>query len=103
MAYIKVDHSQFEKTAAQIDKYVELLRDKMKRSQGEVTTLAATWQGADYTQFKSQFDQVDNGQSTHTQMVKALESYSKYLKAASAKYQEAQTKAVNRANSLPRY
>lgn len=103
MAYIKVDHSKCERAASAVDEYVTLMKDKMKSAQGEVITLSSTWQGSDFTQFKSQFDKVDNDDSTHTQMVKALESYANYLRYASVKYKDAQAKAVNRANSLPRY
>lgn len=103
MAYIKVDHSKFASTATTIDKYVTLMRNKMNSAQGEVATLSSTWQGADYTQFKTEFNRVDNNDSTHAQMLKALESYSNYLRFAAEKYKKAQTDAVNRANNLPRW
>ncbi len=103
MAYIKVNHSKLESTAAEVDKYVTLLKKKMKNAQGEVSTLSSSWQGSDFSQFKSEFDKVDNSDSTHNQMVKALESYAKYLRFAGNKYKDAQARAVNRANSLPRW
>ena len=103
MAYIKVNHSKFESTANAVDKYVTLMKNKMRNAQNEVATLSSTWQGTDYTQFKAAFDRVDNGDSTHVQMLKALESYSKYLRFAAEKYKKAQTDAVNRANNLPKW
>lgn len=103
MAYIKVDHSKFESAASAIDSYVTLMKNKMRSAQGEVTTLSTSWQGADFNQFKSQWDKVTNNDSTYSQMIKALESYSKYLRYAAGKYKEAQSKAVNRANGLPKY
>lgn len=103
MAYIKVDHSKFENAASATEDYVELLKNKMRSAQGEVTTLSASWQGSDFTQFKVNFSRVDNDDSTHTKMVKALESYARYLRYAGKKYKDAQARAVNRANGLPRY
>lgn len=103
MAYIKVDRSKLQSTATAVDNYVRLMKNKMKNAQNEVTTLSSAWQGTDFAQFKTQFDKVDNNDSTHAQMLKALESYAKYLRYAEGKYKNAQIKAVNRANSLPRY
>ena len=91
MAYIKVDHSKFEAAASAVDKYVTLMKNKMTSAQNEVATLSSSWQGLDYTQFKREFDKVDNNDSTHAQMVK------------SDKYKNAQSRAVNRANSLPKW
>lgn len=101
--YIKVDHSKFEAAATAVDNYVALMKNKMRGAQDEVTELSSSWQGSDYTQFKAKFDSVDNNDSTHTQMVKSLESYAKYLRYAANKYKDAQAKAVNRANDLPRW
>ena len=103
MAYIKVDHSKFSSAASAVDTYVNQLRTKMNSAQGEVNSLSSVWQGADYTQFKSQWSKVTNGDSTYSEMIKSLESYSEFLKYAAEKYKEAQTKAVNRANDLPKW
>lgn len=103
MANIKVDHSKFESAATAVDTYVTLLKNKMRSSQGEITNLASSWQGADFTQFKTEFNKVDDADATHTQMVKALESYAKYLRFAANKYKDAQARAVNRANGLPKW
>lgn len=103
MAYIKVDHSKFESTASAIDGYVKLMKNKMKNAQHEVVALSTTWQGSDFVQFRKEFDKVDNNDSTHIQMIKALESYARYLRYAAKKYKDAQARAVNRANGLPRW
>ena len=103
MAYIKVDHSKLEATAVEVENYVSFLKDKMKNVQGEGAALSSSWQGSDFSHFKSQLDQLDDADSTHTQMIKALESYAKYLRYAAEKYKNAQSKAINAANSLPKY
>lgn len=103
MAYIKVDHSKFESAASAIDTYIALMKSKMQSAQGEITLLSSNWQGEDFAQFKKQWDNVTNSDSTYTQMIKSLESYAKYLRYAASKYMDAQLKAVNRANNLPKY
>lgn len=103
MAYIKVDHSKFESAAYAVDSYVNLMKSKMRGAQSEISILSSTWQGSDFAQFKTQFNKVDDADSTHAQMLKAMESYSKYLRFAANKYKEAQSRAVNRANNLPRW
>lgn len=103
MAYIKVDHSKFSGAANNVDTYITTLRTKMNSAETEVNGMSDIWQGSDYTQFKAQWNKVTNGESTYSEMVKSLESYSKFLKYAAEKYKDAQTKAVNRANGLPRW
>ena len=57
----------------------------------------------DFIEFKKQWDMVTDGESTYAEMIKALESYSKFLLHAGEKYKNAQINAVNRANRLPKY
>ena len=103
MAYIKVDHSKFGSAANTIDAYISQMKSKMGSANNEVDLLSSNWQGADYTQFKFEWDKVTNNESTYSEMIKSLEAYSKYLRFAENKYKDAQSKAVNRANNLPRY
>ena len=103
MSYIKVDHSEFASAASAIDTYVTLMKNKMLSADGEVNTLSASWQGTDYNQFRTQWAMVTNGDSTYYKMLKSLESYAEYLRYAGDQYKQAQTNAVNRANSLPKY
>lgn len=103
MAYIKVDHSQLQKTANAVDKYVETLKSSMNSAQGELNTLSGSWEGADFRKFKSMFAALDDSGSNHAEMVKSLEAYSSYLKHAAIEYRNAQRTAYNRANLLPRW
>lgn len=103
MAYIKVDHSKLKSTANAVDTYVKLLRDKMGLAQSEIEALSAGWEGQDYTQFLAAFDAIDNGDSTHAALIKALESYAEYLRYAGDKYRNTQASAINAANLLPRW
>jgi len=103
MAYIKVDHSKFSAASGAIDTYITQIRNTMNSAEEEVKGLENHWQGTDYAQFHTQWEAVANKESTYNGMVKSLESYSKFLKYAAEKYKDAQTKAINRANSLPKW
>ena len=103
MAYIKVDHSKFDSAASAVEEYIDFMEGRMNSVQEEITTLSSSWQGTDFIQFKTEYDKVDNDDSTYVQMKKSLESYAKYLRYAANKYKDAQARAVNRANNLPRY
>jgi WXG100 family type VII secretion target len=98
--YIKVNHREFESAADAIDTYVKNHNKNMDAARQEVKTLSATWQGKDSTQFQQQWDQVTEADSTSRNMTKALENYADFLRYAAGQYKDAQSKAVNRANSL---
>ncbi len=103
MAYIKVDHSKFSAASTAVDTYVSNLKKNMKQAENEVDSMAAVWQGVDFTQFKMQWSKVTNNESTYYEMIKALDNYSKFLKYAAEKYKDAQAKAIDRANRLPKW
>ena len=103
MAYINVNHTQFSKAADSIDEFVRNMSTKMASANGEVNNLSGGWQGTDFIQFKTQWEKVTNGDSTYTEMKKAFETYSKFLRYAGEKYRVAQENAVNAAYRLPKY
>ncbi len=104
MAYIRVNHKKFEDVADAIDKYVSALKSGMLQADIDMKmVLGMGWSGADFEQFKQEWSKVDDKDSVHAQMIKSLESYAKYLRYAASEYKKAQSSAVNRANSLPRY
>jgi WXG100 family type VII secretion target len=100
VAYIHVDHSQFEKTAREVDAYVEKQRRNMQYMDQEVKSLTSTWAGEDSRQFQSQWGNVQDGDSISKKMEKAFENYAKFLRYAADQYKDAQAKAVNMANDL---
>jgi WXG100 family type VII secretion target len=99
---VKVDHSKLENTASEIERYIQTLKGKMQAAQSEIHTLSASWQGTDATQFQTKWNSVTNQDSVYGQTVKQLDSYAQYLRYAAKKYKEAQTKAVDAANRLPK-
>lgn len=100
MAYIKVNHKKLGQTASKIDGYVNKHKARMRKIDLEMNLLRATWDGADYREVKRQWAEMQEGESTSGQMVKALENYAEFLRYAEGKYRDAQAKAINRANRL---
>ena len=100
---IKVDHSQFEKTAKAIDDYTTKMSLKMHAADHSMILMFATWKGIDATSYKRKWDTIKDDSSTYGKMKKSLESYSKFLRSAGAKYQKTQADAINRANKLPKW
>lgn len=103
MAYINVNHKKLETTAAVIDNYITKHKKNMKNIDREMDTLAAAWKGMDYEAVKKEWEEMQASGSTSAKMIKTLSSYADYLRMAKAKYVEAQSKAVNRAERLPKW
>ena len=102
MAYVKVDYNKFEHAAGAIDTYISNHKTKMRKIDEEILKLSVNWQGNDYIALKNEWNEIKGNGSTSDKMLKALGNYAEYLRMAAKKYKEAQTNAVNRANSLPR-
>ena len=101
MANIKVDHSQFERTASAIDTYIRNHKSKMNSIDKSITALGTAWQGSDYNQLQTEWQQIKGADST---VLKIYFSYFHYfLRFAANKYKSAQANAINRANRLPKY
>lgn len=103
MAYIKIDYSKFEKTASSIETYIKKHNSNMGKINQEMISLSSSWQGVDYTQVKKEWDEINAPESTSGKMLKALNNYAQFLRVAGKTYKDAQSRAVNRANSLPQW
>ena len=103
MANIKVDHSRFERAASAIDTYIRNHNNKMNSIDSLITSLGTSWQGPDYNQLQSEWQQIKGSDSTSDKMLKSLNSYADFLRFAANKYKSAQANAINRANRLPKY
>lgn len=103
MSYIKVDHSRLGSTADAVESYVELMKNKMRSADKEISALSFNWKGQDSNEYKMKWNTVCDDDSTYTKMMSSLKSYAGFLRYSAEKYKDAQTKAVNRANRLPRY
>ena len=60
MANIKVDHSQFERTASAIETYINNHKTSMNSIDQSVNSLGSSWQGNDYTQLKKEWQEIIN-------------------------------------------
>ena len=100
MAYITVDHKRLEKTANDIDGYINAHRKAMSEIDNNITSLGASWQGKDYSQTVREWNEMKNSSSTSEKMLKSLDNYADFLRWAAKKYKQAQTDAINRANRL---
>lgn len=102
MAYIKVDHSRFEKTAQAVDKYVKNHKNNMNKIGSDVNSLSSSWKGNDYSQLLKEWNAINSKNSTSGKMISAMENYADFLRFCGNQYKSAQSRAVNRANNLPK-
>lgn len=103
MANIKVDHSQFEKAASAIETYITKHKNNMQTINQSINALGSSWQGSDYSQLKTEWQQINASDSTSGKMLQSLDNYADFLRFAANKYKSAQANAINRANNLPKY
>ena len=100
MAYIKVNHRKIISAADKIDNYLSKFDKNMTGIDIAVTSLNVEWKGADYQQVKTEWDEINSSDSTSYNMRTSLNNYASAVREAAKKYQEAQARAINRANSL---
>lgn len=102
MAFISADLGRLERAARAVDDYVRNHRANMNRANSEIMNLGNSWQGSDFNQFRNRWNTVTANGSSSSNMISSLENYSRFLRFAAGRYRQAQTNAVNRANSIPR-
>lgn len=100
MAYIKIDHTQFRNASNAVDTYIRNHKKSMNSIEQEMTSLGASWKGEDYLQIKHEWNQIHDSGSTSDKMLISLQNYADALEATAKKYKDAQSRAVNRANTL---
>ncbi|MCL2662964.1 MAG: WXG100 family type VII secretion target [Oscillospiraceae bacterium] len=101
MSFISVDRNRLERAATAIENYIKSHRSKMTSANNEVNALSrAAWQGADFNQFNTQWNRVNERSSTSEKMIASLDNYAKFLRNASTRYRNAQTNAINRASRI---
>lgn len=100
MSYIKVNHKKISATADKVDDYISSVERNMTKADGEMELLKNQWDGSDYLQVKSKWNDINSTESTTERMKKALSGYANLMREASRMYKDAQARAVNRANTL---
>lgn len=101
MVYIRVNHKRLGQTASSIDEYLRKHKAVMKKADSQVVQLGTSWQGKDYQQVKTEWNELNAKDSTSDKMLQSLESYAQFLRFCENKYKDAQSKAFNKANRLP--
>lgn len=99
-SFIDVDYREFEKAADAVEDYIAKQKQKMNQANQEVTKLGAGWQGNDFQQFQSKWNELDDGSSTAGALQKTLEDYAETLRYVGDQYKNAQKKALDLVNSL---
>lgn len=100
MAYIKVNHQKMLEAANQVDDYLTRLNKNMALIDSAVLSMEGEWKGEDYQQVKKEWNEINSSGATTDKMRTSLKSYAGSIREASKLYKEAQTRAINRANSL---
>lgn len=101
MGYIRVTHTEFEKTAKAIDEYIDYLDQQMKLADGIIESLKQTsWIGQDSMLFNIQWNEVMEKKSTYSSMKNSLEKYASLLRSIGERYKKAQEDAYSRAMRL---
>lgn len=103
MAYIRVNHRTLKQAAGKIDTCVAHIKQKMKLAQGEVHQLNSFWKGKDAQAVQGHWEKIAASDSTTGKMNQAMESYADHLRSAANQYRQAQIRAIERANRLPRF
>lgn len=100
MAYLRVNHKEFEKAAASLEKYVETLSSGMKAADQEVKqNLGVYWTGSDYEQFKAKWSKINEPDGNFGKMRKSLENYATFLRGAAESYKQAHIDIVRTTRS----
>ena len=102
MAYIKTDPGRLDKTADAVYTYIQRHGSHMQKAEDTVIQLQSAWQGSDYEQMLTEWQQLRGKGSTSAQMLRELEAYAKSLQFAARKYREAQSTALTLSNRLPK-
>jgi Uncharacterized protein conserved in bacteria len=98
--YIEVDVREFERAASAVEQYIDRQKAMLRSANQTVAGLVAGWRGEDYRQFQSKWQELEERDSTHSQLQKSLEDYAHTLRSTAELYKKAQQNALNRAGSL---
>lgn len=102
MARIIVNHQTLKTAADKLDEKNRNIKTVMGNANSVVDGgLHTNWDGMDYTQFRIEWQ--NKTKKATTDVTKKLEEHANFLRFAASKYNQAQTDAVNKANSIPQW
>ncbi|MDE6952179.1 MAG: hypothetical protein K2P09_00030 [Erysipelotrichales bacterium] len=103
MGYIiEVNHKDIKDTASIVRQYVVFQNKKMKTLSIQVDMITKHWQGEDFNSFLQKWKGIDAKGSITRNLVENLSDYANYLDFVANMYIDIQSKAVNRADRLPK-
>jgi len=92
---IEVNHSILKSSSNEIDEYINLINQYMKKADEEVYSLVSTnWNHQDANTFKSKWIDLSNQHSVTSHMKSSLRNYANSLRYAESQYKKAQNAAV---------
>lgn len=102
MAKIQVDHSRLNAVADTVETDAKGIKSQMAKAQLSVMQMAIGWQGKDASKFLKKWETNYEANAAYKLTIDQMEAYARYLRYAAKQYKDAQTKALNSANKLPR-
>ena len=102
MAKIQVDHSRLNAVADTVETDAKGIKSQMAKAQLSVMQMAIGWQGKDASKFLKKWETNYEANAAYKLTIYQMEAYARYLRYAAKQYKDAQTKALNSANKLPR-
>ena len=102
MAKIQVDHSRLNAVADTVETDAKGIKSQMAKAQLSVMQMAIGWQGKDASKFLKKWETNYEANAAYKLTIDQMEAYARYLRYVAKQYKDAQTKALNSANKLPR-
>lgn len=100
MSVIRINIEDFDKTADNIDIFVDQLKLKMHNADTNISSMLTGWQGEDAMFFKMKWDALSEDGSLFYNMSESLRRYAQYLRDTKRVYQEAQERCIAESKSL---
>jgi uncharacterized protein YukE len=98
---IRVDHSEFKKTAQEMRNLIQEYDSTMKQVYEELHSIGLiSFAGNDGKYYANSVDSFTGADSACEQMKKFLNSFADFLENAAEEYKDAQGDVVNKANSI---
>ena len=97
MARIYVEISKLKSAAGVVENYVSTINDTMGKIEGSVQDICRDWKGDEYTALQQKWAQIQGSGSTNQRTVNVLKDYAASIRNAAEYYEDAQTRALNRA------
>lgn len=100
MPNIEVNHGDLKKTAEEIRSYLEVQDQQMLMAKSAMNGLLAEWQGEDAMKIGTQWEKVNDIDSSAIRFRKSLRNYADAIEQCANEYKNAQIKVLNKAEII---